>query len=262
MLELFPSSSAVDGAGAVRSAAYRRPSSQSASGRRSSCTASRRCASEARALRAAVEGGRIVFGTKAFPNLAVLRLLREEGLGADVASSGELAFALAAGLTGDEIVVHGNNKDEQFLGEAAPKGDGRVRRAGRSRPRGRGRRVTRARAGHARRRRRHARGDPDRTSRLEVRAPARPGARARRRCARSRAHGARVARPRRLAACRLRRAGRDDRAPCVLRGLVSRPTRLDAAGHRPRRWFRHPSSPRRSRDGRGGARRLGGSDGP
>ena len=41
--------------------------------------------------------------------------------------------------------------------------------------------------------------------------------------------GARAARPRRLAACRLRRAGRDDRAPRVLRGLVSRPARLDAA---------------------------------
>ena len=54
--------------------------------------------------------------------MAVLRLLREEGLGADVASSGELAFARAAGLTGDEIVVHGNNKDESSSREAGAEG--------------------------------------------------------------------------------------------------------------------------------------------
>jgi len=75
---------------------------------------------QARALRGAVgESGRVFYGTKAFPNVAVLRVLREEGVGADVASAGELAFARAAGLSGAELVVHGNNKDEAFLGEAA-----------------------------------------------------------------------------------------------------------------------------------------------
>ena len=69
--------------------------------------------------------GRLVYGTKAFPNVAVLRLLREEGVGADVASEGELAIALAAGLTGDELVVHGNNKSPAFLAAAAR---GRMRR--------------------------------------------------------------------------------------------------------------------------------------
>jgi diaminopimelate decarboxylase len=74
----------------------------------------------ARALRAAAgDDGKVFFGTKAFANLAVLRLLREEGVGADVASSGELAYARAAGLTGNELVVHGNNKAETFLREAA-----------------------------------------------------------------------------------------------------------------------------------------------
>ena len=75
-----------------------------------------------RALRAAIGVGRIVFGTKAFPNVALLRLLREEGIGADVASAGELAFARAAGLTGAELIVHGNNKGEEFLREAARDG--------------------------------------------------------------------------------------------------------------------------------------------
>jgi diaminopimelate decarboxylase len=79
--------------------------------------------SQARALRAAVgERGRVFYGTKAFANVAVLRLLREEGLGADVASSGELAFARAGGLAGDELVVHGNNKDWGFLREGASVG--------------------------------------------------------------------------------------------------------------------------------------------
>jgi diaminopimelate decarboxylase len=73
-------------------------------------------------LEAAGPDGRVFYGTKAFANLAVLRLMREAGVGADVASAGELAFARAAGLAGDDIVVHGNNKDESFLREAAAEG--------------------------------------------------------------------------------------------------------------------------------------------
>jgi diaminopimelate decarboxylase len=77
---------------------------------------------QARALRAAVGDGRVFFGTKALPNVALLGLLHEEGIGADVASAGELAFARAAGLTGDDLVLHGNNKDESFLAQAAEVG--------------------------------------------------------------------------------------------------------------------------------------------
>src|SRR5262249_28044048 len=73
----------------------------------------------ARALRAAVGDGVVAYGTKAFANVAVLRLLREEGLRADVATSGELAFARIAGFGGGELIAHGNNKDERFLREAA-----------------------------------------------------------------------------------------------------------------------------------------------
>jgi diaminopimelate decarboxylase len=77
----------------------------------------------ARALRSAVgDRGFVAYGTKAFPNVALLRLLREEGVGADVASAGELAFALAAGLGAGELVAHGNNKDEPFLRDAATAG--------------------------------------------------------------------------------------------------------------------------------------------
>ena len=76
----------------------------------------------ARALRQAVGDGRVFFGTKALPNVAVLRLLLSEGIGADVASSGELAFARKAGLGGGDLVVHGNNKAEVLLAEAASVG--------------------------------------------------------------------------------------------------------------------------------------------
>ena len=75
---------------------------------------------QARALRAAAGvQGRVFYGTKAFPNVALLRLLRDEGVGADVASAGELAFARRAGLSGAEIVVHGNNKNDALLRDAA-----------------------------------------------------------------------------------------------------------------------------------------------
>ena len=74
---------------------------------------------QACALRDAVGArGRVFYGTKAFANVAVLRLLHEEGLGADVAAPGELSFALRAGLLAPELIVHGNNKDPAFLREA------------------------------------------------------------------------------------------------------------------------------------------------
>jgi diaminopimelate decarboxylase len=76
----------------------------------------------ARALRHAIGDGRVFYGAKALPNVALLRLLRGEGIGADVAAAGELAFARDAGLGGDELVVHGNNKDRVFLEQAAAVG--------------------------------------------------------------------------------------------------------------------------------------------
>jgi diaminopimelate decarboxylase len=72
-------------------------------------------------LRAA-PGAFVAYGTKAFANVALLRLLGEEGLGADVSTLGELAFARAAGLSGDRLVVHGNNKSDEELEAAAELG--------------------------------------------------------------------------------------------------------------------------------------------
>jgi diaminopimelate decarboxylase len=77
---------------------------------------------QARAYREAAPGALVVYGTKAFPSLAVLRLLADEGLGADVSTTGELAFALRAGLTGERLVIHGNNKEDELLRGAAQVG--------------------------------------------------------------------------------------------------------------------------------------------
>jgi diaminopimelate decarboxylase len=64
----------------------------------------------------------IVYGTKAFPNVALLRLLAGEGLGADVSTGGELEFALRAGVSGDRLMFHGNNKSDDELRAAAGAG--------------------------------------------------------------------------------------------------------------------------------------------
>jgi diaminopimelate decarboxylase len=72
-----------------------------------------------REYREAAPGALIVYGTKAFANVALLRLLAAEGVGADVSTLGELAFAQAAGISGGRIVFHGNNKSPQELRAAA-----------------------------------------------------------------------------------------------------------------------------------------------
>ncbi len=76
----------------------------------------------ARAYREAAPGVLICYGTKAFPNLAVMRILASEGIGADVSTLGELRFAQAAGIGGDRLVVHGNNKSREELRAAAEAG--------------------------------------------------------------------------------------------------------------------------------------------
>jgi diaminopimelate decarboxylase len=64
----------------------------------------------------------VVYATKAFPNVALLELLAAEGLGADVSTLGELAFAQRAGISGERLVFHGNNKSDDELRAAAAAG--------------------------------------------------------------------------------------------------------------------------------------------
>ena len=73
----------------------------------------------ARALRAALDGAglraSVHYAVKANGNLAVLRVLAAEGLGADVVSEGELRAARAAGVPGSAIVFSGVGKTEREL---------------------------------------------------------------------------------------------------------------------------------------------------
>ena len=60
----------------------------------------------------------IAFAIKANPNLAVLKVLARQGLGADVVSGGEIARALAAGMKPQDIVFSGVGKTRAEIGYA------------------------------------------------------------------------------------------------------------------------------------------------
>ena len=68
----------------------------------------------------------MLYAAKAFLNPAIAKLVHEEGLGIDVVSAGELAVAQAAGLPGDCVYFHGNNKTPEELEMAIEAGVGRI----------------------------------------------------------------------------------------------------------------------------------------
>jgi diaminopimelate decarboxylase len=68
----------------------------------------------------------VIYASKAYFGLAMLRLALEEGLSVDVASGGELHAALAAGFPPERIHMHGNNKDAREVGELLDAGVGHV----------------------------------------------------------------------------------------------------------------------------------------
>ena len=81
----------------------------------------------ARVFQAAVAvAGRteVAFAIKANPNLAVVRVLANCGLGADVVSGGEMARALAAGVQPDKIVFSGVGKTGQEMADGLDAGIG------------------------------------------------------------------------------------------------------------------------------------------
>ncbi|TCD02286.1 diaminopimelate decarboxylase [Erythrobacteraceae bacterium CFH 75059] len=83
----------------------------------------------ATAFRTAVAGlgaPLVAFAVKANPNLAVLRVLAAQGLGADVVSGGELRRALAAGVPPASIIFSGVGKTSAELGEAMAAGIGQL----------------------------------------------------------------------------------------------------------------------------------------
>ncbi len=85
-----------------------------------------RCQSYLREFQGRYPKTRVIYASKAFTNLALTRLLVEEGLGMDVVSGGEMAAAKAGGMPARNVYFHGNNKSRKELEEAASWGVGRV----------------------------------------------------------------------------------------------------------------------------------------
>ncbi|GAA4540175.1 diaminopimelate decarboxylase [Mycobacterium paraffinicum] len=80
----------------------------------------------ARRYRKALRGIQVVYAGKSLLTTAVARWVREEGLGIDVCSSGELAVALAGGIAPARIIMHGNAKSPDELRDAVRAGVGRI----------------------------------------------------------------------------------------------------------------------------------------
>jgi diaminopimelate decarboxylase len=121
VLELFPDSAHVDaGALSLGGVTAERLAEEHGTPLLVYCEATLRA--QARAYAAAAPGALVVYGTKAFANVAVLRVLADEGVGADVSTLGELAFAQAAGIPGERTLFHGNNKSDEELRAAAAAG--------------------------------------------------------------------------------------------------------------------------------------------
>ena len=79
-----------------------------------------------REARAAFGDDSVAYASKAFLCLAIARLVHEEGLHLDVCGGGELIVAQAAGVPGDRLVMHGNNKSAAELAAAVEGEVGRI----------------------------------------------------------------------------------------------------------------------------------------
>jgi diaminopimelate decarboxylase len=71
-------------------------------------------------------GDGVAYATKAFLCTAMAKLAFEEGMCLDVATGGELSVALRAGVPGDRIILHGNNKSEAEIARAVEVGVRRI----------------------------------------------------------------------------------------------------------------------------------------
>ena len=78
------------------------------------------------ALGAIGASAKVYYAGKAFLSSELVRWVAEAGLGVDVASHGELALALAAGIDPGRIGVHGNNKSIPQLDAAIAAGVGAI----------------------------------------------------------------------------------------------------------------------------------------
>ncbi|MBI4491954.1 MAG: diaminopimelate decarboxylase [Chloroflexi bacterium] len=77
-------------------------------------------------LRAAYPNALVLYASKAFSSPALLEIVKQEGLGLDVVSGGELHVALRVDFPSERIYFHGNNKAREELELALDHGVGRV----------------------------------------------------------------------------------------------------------------------------------------
>ncbi|MDD5127314.1 MAG: diaminopimelate decarboxylase [Dehalococcoidales bacterium] len=68
----------------------------------------------------------VLYASKAVALKAILTIAREEGLGLDVVSGGEMDIAQQAGVPMERLYFHGNNKSAEELGMALDRGVGRI----------------------------------------------------------------------------------------------------------------------------------------
>ncbi|MFI5882930.1 diaminopimelate decarboxylase [Streptomyces sp. NPDC051554] len=79
-----------------------------------------------RTYRTAFPDADVVYAAKAFLCRAMAHWVRDEGLGLDVCSAGELALAVTTGFPPERIVLHGNAKSPEDLRTALRLGVGRI----------------------------------------------------------------------------------------------------------------------------------------
>jgi len=72
----------------------------------------------------ALDNPHLAFAIKANPNLAVLKIMVNEGYGADVVSGGEMQRALAAGMPAEDIIFSGVGKTKDEMKQGLSKGIG------------------------------------------------------------------------------------------------------------------------------------------
>jgi diaminopimelate decarboxylase len=68
----------------------------------------------------------VIYASKAFSNKAIINIIKEEGLGLDIVSGGELAVAASVAFPKDKIFFHGNNKTRNELEYALEYGVGYI----------------------------------------------------------------------------------------------------------------------------------------
>ncbi|WP_329225697.1 diaminopimelate decarboxylase [Streptomyces sp. NBC_01460] len=79
-----------------------------------------------RAYRAAFPDAHVMYAAKALLCRAVIRWVRDEGLGLDVCSAGELELAVTSGFPPERVIMHGNAKSPRDLETALRLGVGTI----------------------------------------------------------------------------------------------------------------------------------------